>query len=235
MALSDSLVHYWKLDESSDGSGAVTRNDSVGTAHFTDNNTTPSATGLISNGCNFTDTSSESLSTTHLSDLDYTGAENISFSLWFKADSVTGVNTIFSKWANPVGKPQNYILYTNGSTLTFGSLQDGAILTKASIATATWYHVVVTMSSSKNFAMIVNDGTPATGSSVGTPGGTGSSSVCVATNTTTNYYDGIVDEIGFWNKILSAAEITSLYNGGAGLAYPFPSTSHLLLLLGIGQ
>jgi len=34
---------------------------------------------------------------------------------------------------------------------------------------------------------------------------------------------GLVDEVGIWNRSLSQAEITHLYNGGAGLAYPFNS------------
>jgi len=34
-------------------------------------------------------------------------------------------------------------------------------------------------------------------------------------------YDGNIDEFGFWNRALSGAEITSLYNAGAGKTYPF--------------
>lgn len=41
------LVSCWELDEYSAGSGAVTRNDRHGTNHLTDNNTVPSATGLV--------------------------------------------------------------------------------------------------------------------------------------------------------------------------------------------
>jgi hypothetical protein len=34
-------------------------------------------------------------------------------------------------------------------------------------------------------------------------------------------YDGNIDEFGFWNRALTGAEITSLYNAGAGKSYPF--------------
>jgi len=34
-------------------------------------------------------------------------------------------------------------------------------------------------------------------------------------------YDGNIDEFGIWNRALSGAEITSLYNAGAGKTYPF--------------
>ncbi len=33
--------------------------------------------------------------------------------------------------------------------------------------------------------------------------------------------DGIVDEVGLWSRALTIAEVTALYNAGAGLAYPF--------------
>jgi len=36
---------------------------------------------------------------------------------------------------------------------------------------------------------------------------------------------GTYDEMGIWSRALSSTEITDLYNGGAGLAYPFTTTS----------
>jgi len=36
-----------------------------------------------------------------------------------------------------------------------------------------------------------------------------------------DYMDGLVDEVGIWNKVLTSGEITDLYNSGSGLAYPF--------------
>jgi hypothetical protein len=34
-------------------------------------------------------------------------------------------------------------------------------------------------------------------------------------------YDGLIDEIGIWDRVLTPAERTQLYNGGAGITYPF--------------
>ena len=36
-----------------------------------------------------------------------------------------------------------------------------------------------------------------------------------------DYFDGLIDEVGFWRRVLTPAERTTLYNGGAGLTYPF--------------
>ena len=33
--------------------------------------------------------------------------------------------------------------------------------------------------------------------------------------------DGRVDEVGLWQRVLTPLEVSTLYNGGAGLSYPF--------------
>jgi hypothetical protein len=35
------------------------------------------------------------------------------------------------------------------------------------------------------------------------------------------HWDGALDEWGFWARTLTSDERAALYNGGAGLAYPF--------------
>ena len=37
--------------------------------------------------------------------------------------------------------------------------------------------------------------------------------------------NGIIDEVGFWNRELTSSEVTDLYNSGAGLAYPLVPVS----------
>ena len=37
---------------------------------------------------------------------------------------------------------------------------------------------------------------------------------------TGDWYGGKKDEIGFWTRALSTQELSQLYNGGSGLAYP---------------
>jgi len=36
-----------------------------------------------------------------------------------------------------------------------------------------------------------------------------------------NAFKGGLDEVGYWNKVLTPSEVAALYNGGAGLTYPF--------------
>ena len=88
MALIDNLISYWKLDETSDGSGAVTRNDSHSTNHLTDNNTTASGTGKINAGVDFERTNSEYLSRADNASLSPTS--DISFNFWVNFENAPG-------------------------------------------------------------------------------------------------------------------------------------------------
>ena len=36
-----------------------------------------------------------------------------------------------------------------------------------------------------------------------------------------NEFEGEIDELGIWSRVLTADEVTELWNGGAGITYPF--------------
>ena len=44
-----------------------------------------------------------------------------------------------------------------------------------------------------------------------------------------DYFDGIIDEVGIWSKVLTSDEVTELYNSGAGLAYSDFETDKILI------
>ena len=45
-------------------------------------------------------------------------------------------------------------------------------------------------------------------------------------------HTGSLDEVGVWTKTLNSSEITSLYNSGSGLAYPFSQSINFQLNIG---
>jgi hypothetical protein len=106
-------------------------------------------------------------------------------------------------------------------------------------STNTWYMVTMAHdASTSSVTYYVN------GSSIGTvhagEGGgnmvAGTNALAVGTDYINNtlgpdYFDGQIDELGIWNRALSAAEISQLYNGGSGLQYPFSSS----ITEGMGQ
>jgi len=104
-------------------------------------------------------------------------------------------------------------------------------------STGTWYYVVCAFDvDTTNAVIYVN------GSSIGTQTGgaaplDGGTFYCgTRSGGDAGFMDGLLDECGLWNKTLTSDEVTSLYNSGNGLAYPFTTTSatHFLSLLGVG-
>lgn len=248
MALIDNLVSYWKLDETSG-----TRADSHGSNNLTDNNTVTQATGKIGNCADFEFSNSEYLSIADASQggLDITGDMSVSF--WVKVESLPGSANykILSKWGasngsymvgyrDASGTPKIRLdLYDNGDGSTNVPVDWTYTLT-----VGTWFHVVITSDvgvSDTISELFIN------GSSQGTGTHTGVNSIFSGTGPFNlgayggidGYYDGLLDEVGIWSKVLSGTEVTELYNSGSGLAYPFSTSSSIktingLLMMGAG-
>lgn len=94
--------------------------------------------------------------------------------------------------------------------------------TFGAISAATWYFVVAWHDSVSNQIGISVNGTADTAAhSAGVFDGTGPFAIGARVNATSDYWDGLIDEFGFWRRVLSGAEITELYNAGAGRDYAY--------------
>jgi hypothetical protein len=218
VALTDSLVAYWSLEEAS-GSRA----DATGRGNTLSETGTPgNAAGIVSNAANLDDANYLSLATN--SDLS-PGNVDFTWAFWFRSDvSLAGNNVdILGKWAG--GGQLEYDFFLNSGALSFlvsstGSDFPGIAATSiGTIAATTWYYVVAWHDSGGNTLNIcVNDGTvDSTGHSAGVFQGT--ATLLLAKSNFVVSFDGRLDEVGLWHRVLTSGEITQLYNGGAGLAY----------------
>ncbi len=220
MALTDNLVSYWSLDEASG-----TRNDSHGANHLTDNNTVASAAGKIGNAGQFVRASSEYLSRADDATLS---AGDIDFSLtaWVYLDSKPGSQmTAVSKYG--VGAEREWTLYWNSASDRFafycvgGAGENGMDATGAGAPTlGAWYFLIVWHDAAGNtLNLSVNNGTAA---SLAFTFGSQDSPAQFRIGSRADaglHWDGRIDEVGFWKRVLTSAERTELYNGGAGLSY----------------
>lgn len=250
MALIDNLVSYWKMDETSDGSGAVTRVDSHGNNDLTDNNNIASGTGIINNGADLESGSSEYLSITDAAQTGLDFATDFSFSMWIKPESVPGANSYFylinKGFEAGVDRQYAFIYETFGGSfwdlnISFNGSASASVLHQSHTPSAgTWYHMVVSYDASAGTADFWINGTAQT---QGTGGPTsihnGDDDLFIGRGETL-YYDGLIDEFGMWSRTLTSDEVAELYNGGAGLSYDdfgggatvFPQPT--LLTLGVG-
>jgi len=222
--LTDQLVAYYKLDEAS-GNAA----DSVGSVTLTNTGTATYGAGKINNGVNLARASSQRLnaadpSAFHLSSITLAG--------WFKlASNPSGsYYTLICKvyggsWASPYAS--FYIRLPSLTDIEIGNTFNGSSLdavgiTVSALSTGVWYHVALTYDAGTGSRRLYLNG-----SDVG--GDTKSGNIQYSTGEfnlgrtgdSGEGLDGSLDEWGIWSRALSSAEITSLYNGGTGVQYPF--------------
>jgi len=232
-ALIDDLVSYWKLDETS-GS----REDIHATNDLTDNNTVGAGTGIINDGADFESGNTEYLSITDGSQTGLDFADDFTISLWYKSESTLGTDTLYELVSKFGSAPHQYrFIYINSGGTTYLGAQlydDGgggntAYLIAQTLTNATWYYLTFTWDeSASTLEVFVN------GSSIGTVvdgtvdniADTGSTFAIGDLGAgVQGFMDGILDEVGVWSRKLDNTEITSLYNGGTALAYPFSGGS----------
>lgn len=212
MAIIDGLQSYWKLDEAS--GDAI---DAHGSNDLTNTNVTYGETGKI-NDCYGYDGDDTSIGDA-IGDID-----NISWSCWAQttnnelqqvvtADSndVATVRIVGPSWESYL---PSFVVYIGASWY--------AVSGNAQLSTNTWYHLVGTYDG-ETVKMYIN-GTLQTDQNTDPSADCnvlGNAHLGVHANTWSHDLQGLLDEVGVWNRALTQAEVTELYNSGNGLAYPF--------------
>lgn len=216
-----SLVSHWKLDEAS--GDAL---DAHGSHNLTDTNTVGSAAGKIGNARDFEDANSEYFVIADHADFS-AGSSDFTVTAWVKAESLPGENKrILCKINNAVTLLEYDLFYWGASSTKFAWYIKGSgdfLVDSVVPSTGTWYFVVAWYNATTHEQGIqVNNGTASTGTVIGSPSDT-AAPFCIGSvdGLATTFWDGLIDEVNFWRRLLTDDEKTALYNGGAGLAYPF--------------
>lgn len=222
MALTDNLEAYWNLSEASG-----TRNDSHSTNHLTDNNTVATGTGPDSGTCaDFESGNFERLTRADNAALSC-GDTDFTINLWVNLESIAANQMVANKgsadgggnseWRIQTGgaaQPFTFDVWTGTSPTTVTNTNGGAP------STATWYMLTVWHDATNNQIGIArNAGTADTAAySGGVNDGTSPLEFGGSISAFT-FYDGLMAYAGFWRRVLTSGERTTLYNSGAGLAY----------------
>jgi len=219
--LTEDLDHYYKADDS----GSFP--DSTGGSDGTINGATYTASGKINGAYDF-DGNNDTIDLGFSVDSGYNTAFTVSH--WVKLDTLdndsrptitTDVATSgrgFTIYFDTSGWGMTNTVFTwvhDGSTIRVVSADNGAI------TTGVWYHIVVTWDNSSNTLNLYLNGSNVNNiKSSGTPGNMALNEFVIGFNTgQQNYFGGIVDEVGFWKRVLTTDEISDLYNSGDGLTY----------------
>lgn len=230
-------VSCWDLDEAS--STRVDAN-TTNSNDLTDNNTVLSATGVVGNGADFELTNSEYLNITDANQvgLDITG--DLSFSTWYKPESAPATNdahALMYKWASG-NASYGFVFGDNAGTkymmlLLYESSSPANSVnytwTGRNATTSTLTHIVVRFDlvghasgagTAELFINSASQGTVTDGTISDINNGTGAFSLSSLSSGIQWYSDGVMDVSEIYNRLLTNAEITSLYNSGAGVACP---------------
>lgn len=226
MALLDNLQGYWKLDETSG-----TRLDSTANNNdLTDNNSVLYGTGAMAkivNSAAFVRANSEFLSIADASQtgLDITG--DFTFSMWIYFPTLLGSGDT----AGLIDKKNAYVpyLYNIGGLMHISTGINATFkhdIEWADCATENWYYLVLQYDASAGTIVAYVD-LDLIGTATGLPTSINNTSdpFTIGNDQYGGYLDGYIDEVGVWNRILTTPELTTLYNSGAGLTYPFLSPS----------
>ena len=208
MALTDNLISYWKLD----GSSVDAVNDNDGTDTSVDYD---AGYGKINQGARF-NASGDYITIANNANISTSGA--ISIAMWvYSNGNYTGYNTMLAKRDTTT----NYEVYLSITTGNIGFYNGAtAVDSGVSITSNAWHYVVVTKATGTSAVKFYVDG-----SEVASTGSIAISSnsdplLFGSLNGAEQFY-GYLDEIGFWTRQITADEITTLYNSGTGLQYPF--------------
>lgn len=227
-ALTDSLLSYWNHNTTSvvDIAGSFTAASSSGLS---------SVTGKIGNANNFSaQTSNASFAST------FNQSVSFSFCGWYMPSGNSGSSpTIFGR---------RNVFSTTWYTYRIGVLDNGTAFfqtegnganSQATLSSSggfdtngTWRHLCVTYNNSTttgNKLIYINGSVVGNGSySAGLYYGGSHTPVMGYQTTGVTAYNATYDEMAFWTRVLTAEEISSLYNSGSGCTYPFtvcaPST-----------
>ncbi|HLO60906.1 MAG TPA: Ig-like domain-containing protein [Bacteroidales bacterium] len=227
--LTTNLVSYWKLDETS----GSTANDALTTNPGTvsGSGATVNQSGKISTAFSF-DGTDDGVSMGNKSVLNMGTSTDFSISAWFKTSSAND-QFIVSKYGS--GYTPGYFIGTDGG-YAYAVIRDGVgtgsaeaiAVTGTTLVNNNAWHLITATFDRDGLLRVYVDGTQqATGSvTTVTETVTNTESFCIGYRNVSGSYKaftGSIDEVGIWNKVLTASEVTQLYNSGAGSAYPFSS------------
>jgi hypothetical protein len=212
-SLKQSLVAYWPFDADFEDKVGAHDGTGVGNAAIT------TSGAMLGGGALALDGAGD-----YVNIGDDTLAGDFSLSLWVKPENLQNGSGTAGGNGLILGDPDNLDwirLQLDGITLKWNGMST-SLATSPGFVNNSWQHFVLVRSGSavnvyRNGVVVAT----CAKTDVFTPD-------CIGRKSTDNFYKGAMDELAIWSRALSADEITSLYNGGAGVAIPVGSTTFSL-------
>lgn len=212
MALTDWLISWWELDESS-----WTRYDSYWTNHLTAYNSPTNTTGVIWNWVNL-NWVNQYLWVADNASLSPTSEMSVSF--WTRMDTLVNLWALVSKW-DETWNQRTFGVAIDSSKFKFWISDDwtnfDSLAHSWTASTGTLYHAVATYKNWTNWIKIyVNNSVAQTSPSNATSVYNSTANFNIWRADTfggaTYYVDWMIDLVWYWNRELTSTEVSELYN-----------------------
>ncbi|MCP5092993.1 MAG: DNRLRE domain-containing protein, partial [Gammaproteobacteria bacterium] len=202
-------IAHWKLDETS-GTTAV---DSVGGHDGALANGPTWTAGTIDGALEF-DGSNDYVNVPHDDTLSLT---SWSISAWLYPTGLGGWQSILFKGTQ--NNNVNYYLGTNDDEIDFGFYNGSwEMMTTSSVSLSNgqWYQVVVTFDNTSDEGKAYLNGTLVLTESTGNTTTPNTDALTIGRDQWGEYWDGLLDDVRLYDRVLTASEITDLAAGGGG-------------------
>lgn len=226
MSLLDDLVAHWDFTDAANG----TRKDSHGSHDFEDvnGNVGRTAGNLGSNhAAEFTGSAFERLDATDHDDLSG-GDFDFTVACWFLIDASTGTTQMLvAKDDSGAGDREWRLQYRDGTTNIRWAVNDGENFTtvetaESSVSLDTWHFVVAWHDAANDqIGVQIDNGSKSTAAFSGGSTNTNSDVTVSQDSSNAAELNGDIDEISYWKRLLTDDEVSTLYNEGSGLEYPW--------------
>lgn len=209
------LISYYKFDGAT-GTNAL---DSVGVNNGTISGVTRNVTGIINKSFDF-ESQDPDFVDLNAAVLPTGASDDFTISAWINPESSNGTEaSIMNQNSGGAGR---LIVNLNGSRHVRVFLGGSSLISSTQVSLATWSYITVTrdgtnvslwIDSAHIGSMSKGDGIDSTDTEIGRG------------STAGNYFDGLIDEVGFWNRTITATEISDIYNSGSASRPGAPTTS----------
>ena len=225
-ALRVGLVAYWPMNESASVGDVTVEDWTKRGNNLTSNNTVPSVAGIQGNGREFTAANSEWLGAAGANnDLKFADGRNWTLTGWLWAAS--WVNGTYFIGNDASGNREILFSMNTGFSnclsinLNPGGAGSGLLDVGASMATSTWHFFAFTYThSTGTIGGRVNGGSLVTATRAG-------GSLVQSANPlnfgrrqfsgANAFFSGRLDEVAKWDRVLTTAELDTLWNNGSGI------------------
>lgn len=239
-ALNVDLDAYWTFDENT---GIIAADSILGTHELSGINTPTWGTGKINSGTDVELSSSEYWERAP-GDLFPAFNQPYTFNLWIKPEAVGTTQFLLSKAGDPAVNYARYhiSIYHGGTSADHEKIfydiheTDNTGRTAKSVTLAqngVWMMITAKYDGGTNMTLWI-DGVLEATDEVGSFKDTGEQNFRVGAQSDDpvgGYFDGVIDEVGYWTRALTPAEITQLYNSGNGIQYSDLAGSNLEVTL----